>query len=97
MILLVHGREGYVESRPRPRTMLVIGKETKALEVGHMHPVGGLLHHRPLRRSTFERSTYNQTQREGTHRSYYPRSFGIVARLEMKGCTDLKRKRPISP
>ena len=51
----------------------------------------------PLRRNTFERLAYNQTQREGTHRSYYPRSFGIVARLETKGCTDLKRKRPISP
>jgi hypothetical protein len=51
----------------------------------------------PLRRNTFERSAYNQTQREGTHRSYYPRSFGIVARLETKGYTDLKRKRPISP
>jgi hypothetical protein len=51
----------------------------------------------PLRRNTFERSVYNQTQREGTHRSYYPRSFGIVAHLETKGCTDLKRKRPINP
>jgi hypothetical protein len=51
----------------------------------------------PLRRNTFEGSAYNQTQRKGTHRSYYPRSFGIAARLETKGCTDLKRKRPVSP
>jgi hypothetical protein len=51
----------------------------------------------PLRRSTFERSAYNQTQREGTRRSYDPGGFGIATCLETKGCTDLKRKRPISP
>jgi hypothetical protein len=51
----------------------------------------------PLSRNTFERSTYKQTQHEGTRRSYDPRSFGIVTCLETKGFTDLKRKRPLSP
>jgi hypothetical protein len=51
----------------------------------------------PLSRNTFERSTYKQTQREGTHRSYDLRSFGIMTCLERKGSTDLKRKRPLSP
>jgi hypothetical protein len=51
----------------------------------------------PLSRNTFERSAYKQTQREGTRRSYNPESFGIVTCLEPKGCTDLKRKRSISP
>jgi hypothetical protein len=44
-----------------------------------------------VRRNTFERSTQKQ------HRSYHPGSFGIVTRLETKGCTDLKMKRPIDP
>jgi hypothetical protein len=51
----------------------------------------------PLSRNTFERSAYKQTQREGTCQSYDPGSFGIMTCLEMKGCTDLKRKRPIGP
>jgi hypothetical protein len=51
----------------------------------------------PLSRNSFERSAYKQTQREGIRRSYDPGSFGIVTCLETKGCTDLKRKRPISP
>jgi hypothetical protein len=37
------------------------------------------------------------TQHEGTSRSYNLESFGIMTRLEMKGDTDLKRKRPFSP
>jgi hypothetical protein len=40
---------------------------------------------------------HKQTQHEGTGRSYDPGSFGIVTCIETKGCTDLKRKRPISP
>jgi hypothetical protein len=40
------------------------------------------------RRNTFGRSTQKQ------RRSYYPGSFGIVTRLEAKGGTDLKMKRP---
>jgi hypothetical protein len=51
----------------------------------------------PLSRNTFERSAYKQTQREGTRWSYHPGSFSIVTCLETKGCTDLMRKRPISP
>jgi hypothetical protein len=45
----------------------------------------------PVRRNTFGRSTQKQP------RSYHPGSFGIVTRLETKGCTDLKMKRPIDP
>jgi hypothetical protein len=37
------------------------------------------------------------TQHEGTSRSYNPESFGIITRLETKGGTELKRKRPFSP
>jgi hypothetical protein len=51
----------------------------------------------PLSRNNFERSTYKQMQSKGTRRSYDSGSFGIVTCLETKGCTDLKRKRPISP
>jgi hypothetical protein len=51
----------------------------------------------PLSRNTFKRSTYKQTQRKGTCQSYDPGSFGIVTCLKTKGCTDLKRKRPINP
>jgi hypothetical protein len=40
---------------------------------------------------------HKQTHHEGTGRSYDPGSFGTVTCLEMKGCTDLKRKRSISP
>jgi hypothetical protein len=45
----------------------------------------------PVRRNTFGRSTQKQS------RSYHPESFGIVKRLEMKGGTDLKMKRPLGP
>jgi hypothetical protein len=45
----------------------------------------------PVRRNTCGRSIQKQ------RRSYHPRSFGIVTRLETKGGTDLKMKRPISP
>jgi hypothetical protein len=45
----------------------------------------------PVRRNTFGRSTQKQ------RRSYYPGSFGILTRLEAKGGTDLKMKRPIGP
>jgi hypothetical protein len=45
----------------------------------------------PVRRNTFGRSTQKQRQ------SYHLGSFGIVTRLETKGCTDLKMKRPIGP
>jgi hypothetical protein len=45
----------------------------------------------PVRRNTFGRSTQKQS------RSYYPGSFGIVTRVETKGGTDLKMKRPIGP
>jgi hypothetical protein len=51
----------------------------------------------PLSRNTFGRSAHKQIQREGTRRSYDPGSFGIATCLETKGCTDLKRKRLISP
>jgi hypothetical protein len=40
---------------------------------------------------------HKQTQHEGTCRSYDLGSFGIVTCIETKGCTDLKRKRPIRP
>jgi hypothetical protein len=45
----------------------------------------------PIKRNTFGRSTQKQ------NRSYHPGSFGIVTRLETKGGTDLKMKRPIGP
>jgi hypothetical protein len=48
-------------------------------------------------KNTFGRTACKQTQHEGIHRSYNPGSFGIMTRLETKGDTDLKRKRPISP
>jgi hypothetical protein len=51
----------------------------------------------PLSKNTFDRLAHKQTQHKGTGRSYNPGSFGIVTCLETKGCTDLKRKRPISP
>jgi hypothetical protein len=51
----------------------------------------------PLSKNTFSRTTHKHTQHEGTGRSYDPGSFGIVTCLETKGCTDLKRKRLISP
>jgi hypothetical protein len=40
---------------------------------------------------------HKQTQHKGTGRSYDPGSYDIMTCLEMKGYTDLKRKRPISP
>jgi hypothetical protein len=53
----------------------------------------------PLSNNTFGRTIYKQTQvyAEGICRSYNPGSFGMMTRLEMKGSTDLKRKRPFSP
>jgi hypothetical protein len=45
----------------------------------------------PVRRNTFGRSTQKQ------RRSYHLGSFGILTRLETKGCTDLNMKRPIDP
>jgi hypothetical protein len=67
-------------------------------EIIRLHGVGAcFVAEGPLRRSTFERSAYNQRQHEGTRRSYDPGSFGIATCLETKGYTDLKRKRPISP
>jgi hypothetical protein len=51
----------------------------------------------PLSRNTFERLAYKKTQREGTRRCYDLGSFDIVTCLETKGCTDLMRKRLISP
>jgi hypothetical protein len=57
---------------------------TKGLLLGVCFVVEG-----PVRRNTFGRSTQKQ------RRSYHPGSFGIVTRLETKGCTDLKMKRPI--
>jgi hypothetical protein len=51
----------------------------------------------PLSKNTFGKLAHKQTKQEGTGRSYNSGSFGIVTCLETKGCTDLKRKRPISP
>jgi hypothetical protein len=51
----------------------------------------------PLSKNTFGSMICESTQHEGTSRSYDPESFGIVTSLEMKGCTDLKRKRLTSP
>jgi hypothetical protein len=51
----------------------------------------------PISKNTFGRTAHKQTQHEGTGRSYDPGSFSIVTCLETKGCTDLKRKRLISP
>jgi hypothetical protein len=48
-------------------------------------------------KNTFGGMICELTQHEGTSRSYNPESFGIMTRLEMKGDTDLKRKRPFSP
>jgi hypothetical protein len=45
----------------------------------------------PERRSIFGRSTQKQRQ------SCHPESFGIITRLETKGCTDLNMQRPIGP
>jgi hypothetical protein len=51
----------------------------------------------PLSKNTFVKLAHKQTEHEGIGRSYDSGSFGIVTCLETKGCTDLKRKRPISP
>jgi hypothetical protein len=48
-------------------------------------------------KNTFGSMMCELTQHEGTSRSYNLESFGIMTRLEMKGDTDLKRKRPFSP
>jgi hypothetical protein len=45
----------------------------------------------PVRRNTFGRSTQKR------NRSYHLGSFDIVTRLETKGGTNLKMKRPIGP
>jgi hypothetical protein len=50
----------------------------------------------PLSKNTFGKTTCKQTQHKGIHQSYNSGSFGIMKRLETKGDTDLKRKRPIS-
>jgi hypothetical protein len=51
----------------------------------------------PPSKNTFGSMICELTQHEGTNRSYNPKSFGIMMRLETKGGTDLKRKRPFSP
>jgi hypothetical protein len=51
----------------------------------------------PPSKNTFNSMICELTQHEGTSRSYNLESFGIMTRLEMKGGTDLKRKRPFSP
>jgi hypothetical protein len=51
----------------------------------------------PPSKNTFGSVIYELTQHEGTSRSYNPGSIGIMTCLETKDCTDLKRKRPISP
>jgi hypothetical protein len=49
-----------------------------------------------LSKNTFGRTICKQTQHEGICRSYNPGSFGMMTRLETKGSTDLKRKRPFT-
>jgi hypothetical protein len=51
----------------------------------------------PPRKNTFGTVICKLTQHEDTSQSYNPGSFGIMTCLETKGCTDIKRKRPISP
>jgi hypothetical protein len=51
----------------------------------------------PPSKNTFDRVICKQTQHEGTSQSYNPGSFGMTTRLETKGSTDLKSKRPFSP
>jgi hypothetical protein len=51
----------------------------------------------PPSKNTFDSVIYELTQHEGTSQSYNPESFDIMTCLETKDCTDLKRKRPISP
>jgi hypothetical protein len=51
----------------------------------------------PPSKNTFGRVICKQTQHEGISRSYNPGSFGMMMRLETKGSTDLKSKRPFSP
>jgi hypothetical protein len=51
----------------------------------------------PPSKNTFGSMICELTQHEGTSRSYNPESFGIMTRLETKGDTDIKRKRPFSP
>jgi hypothetical protein len=48
----------------------------------------------PPSKNTFGRVICKQTQCEGMSRSYNPGSFGMTTRLETKGNTDLKSKRP---
>jgi hypothetical protein len=50
----------------------------------------------PLSKNTFGRTICKQTKHEGICQSYNPGSFGMMTRLETKGGTDLKRKRPFS-
>jgi hypothetical protein len=60
--------------------------------------IGGLLiREGPPSKNTFGRVICKQTQHEGNCRSYNLGSFGMTTRLETKGRTDLKRKRPFSP
>src|SRR5689334_20321904 len=49
----------------------------------------------PPSKNTFGKLTHKQIEHEDTSRSYDPGSFSIATCLEMKSCTDLKRKRPI--
>jgi hypothetical protein len=51
----------------------------------------------PPSKNTFGSMICELTHHEGASRSYNPESFGIMTRLETKGDTDLKRKRPFSP
>jgi hypothetical protein len=51
----------------------------------------------PPSKNTFGSMICELTQHEGTSQSYNPESFDIMTRLETKGGTDLKRKRPSSP
>jgi hypothetical protein len=51
----------------------------------------------PSSKNTFGSIICELTQHDGTSRSYNLESFGIMTHLEIKGNTDLKRKRPFSP
>jgi hypothetical protein len=81
---------------PKDNTTAGVNKpvegETVVCRLCHKEGVGvSFVTEGPVRRNTFGRSTQKQC------RSYDPRSFDIVTRLETKGCTDLKMKRPIGP
>jgi hypothetical protein len=79
-------------------TLLPYWKPMQSLMPGRLL-LGAFFAEGPLSKNTFDRTICKQTQvyTECICRSYNPGSFGMTTRLETKGSTDLKRKRPFSP